>query len=90
MEWVCHLDHKAHLPIFLNYRMIFLNMFMQALDFQDPEVHHRHLSHLFGIYPGHTITLEKNADVCEAAANSLYKRGLKNINKLFKFYDRVV
>ena len=56
---------------------------MQALDFQDPEVHHRHLSHLFGLYPGHTITLEKNADVCEAAANSLYKRGLKNINKLF-------
>ncbi|KAG2582856.1 hypothetical protein PVAP13_6KG161900 [Panicum virgatum] len=46
-----------------------------ALDFQDPEVHHRHLSHLFGLYPGHTITLEKNADVCEAAANSLYKRG---------------
>ncbi|KAG2577887.1 hypothetical protein PVAP13_6NG267500 [Panicum virgatum] len=46
-----------------------------ALDFQDPEIHHRHLSHLFGLYPGHTITLEKNADVCEAAANSLYKRG---------------
>nr|CAB3457545.1 unnamed protein product [Digitaria exilis] len=46
-----------------------------ALDFQDPEVHHRHLSHLFGLFPGHTITLEKNSDVCEAVANTLYKRG---------------
>ncbi|CAN6299689.1 unnamed protein product [Urochloa humidicola] len=46
-----------------------------ALDFQDPEVQHRHLSHLFGLYPGHTITLEKNTDICEAVANSLYKRG---------------
>ncbi|XP_062200506.1 alpha-L-fucosidase 2-like [Phragmites australis] len=46
-----------------------------ALDFQDPEVRHRHLSHLFGLYPGHTITMEKSPDVCEAVANSLYKRG---------------
>ncbi|KQK16351.1 hypothetical protein BRADI_1g28366v3 [Brachypodium distachyon] len=49
-----------------------------AQDFEDPEVHHRHLSHLFGLYPGHTITMQKNPGICEAVANSLYKRGLHN------------
>ncbi|KAH7652440.1 Alpha-L-fucosidase protein [Dioscorea alata] len=46
-----------------------------ARDFEDPEVHHRHVSHLFGLFPGHTITLEKNPDLCKAIDNSLYKRG---------------
>ncbi|CAN0927061.1 Alpha-L-fucosidase 2 [Linum grandiflorum] len=46
-----------------------------ALDFQDPEIHHRHLSHLFGVFPGHTITLQKTPDLCKAAANTLIKRG---------------
>lgn len=46
-----------------------------AQDFQDPEVHHRHVSHLFGLYPGHTMSLEKTPDLCKAVANSLYKRG---------------
>ncbi|KAG9440299.1 hypothetical protein H6P81_020464 [Aristolochia fimbriata] len=46
-----------------------------AEDFEDPEVHHRHISHLFGLFPGHTISLEKTPDLCKAASNSLYKRG---------------
>ncbi|KAL3515334.1 hypothetical protein ACH5RR_022236 [Cinchona calisaya] len=46
-----------------------------ARDFKDPAVHHRHLSHLFGLFPGHTITLEKTPDLCRAAENTLYKRG---------------
>ncbi|XP_047316634.1 alpha-L-fucosidase 2-like [Impatiens glandulifera] len=46
-----------------------------ALDFQDPEVHHRHVSHLFGLFPGHTITPEKNPDLCKAADYTLFKRG---------------
>ncbi|XP_047323453.1 alpha-L-fucosidase 2-like [Impatiens glandulifera] len=46
-----------------------------ALDFEDPDVHHRHVSHLFGLFPGHTITPEKNPDLCKAAENTLYKRG---------------
>uniref|UniRef100_J3N1V5 Glycosyl hydrolase family 95 N-terminal domain-containing protein n=2 Tax=Oryza brachyantha TaxID=4533 RepID=J3N1V5_ORYBR len=46
-----------------------------AQEFQDPEVHHRHVSHLFGLYPGHTMSLEKTPDLCKAVANSLYKRG---------------
>eukprot|EP01018_Ginkgo_biloba_P015598 Gb_36169 [translate_table: standard] len=46
-----------------------------AQDFQDPEVQHRHMSHLFGLYPGHSITLETTPDLCKAAINSLLKRG---------------
>lgn len=44
-------------------------------DFQDPEVQHRHMSHLFGLYPGHTITKEATPELCKAATNSLLKRG---------------
>ncbi|XP_030943780.1 alpha-L-fucosidase 2-like [Quercus lobata] len=46
-----------------------------AQDFKDPDVHHRHLSHLYGLFPGHTITVEKTPDLCKAAEASLSKRG---------------
>ncbi|XP_039047343.1 alpha-L-fucosidase 2-like isoform X2 [Hibiscus syriacus] len=46
-----------------------------ALDFQDPDVHHRHVSHLFGLFPGHKITAEKTPDLCKAADYTLIKRG---------------
>ncbi|CAN1141342.1 Alpha-L-fucosidase 2 [Linum perenne] len=46
-----------------------------AEDFEDPEIQHRHLSPLFGLFPGHTITIEKNSDLCKAAEETLYKRG---------------
>ncbi|KAK1322857.1 Alpha-L-fucosidase 2 [Acorus calamus] len=46
-----------------------------AKDFEDPDVHHRHLSHLFGLFPGHSITIEKTPELCKAADYSLYKRG---------------
>ncbi|XP_057951484.1 alpha-L-fucosidase 2-like [Malania oleifera] len=46
-----------------------------AQDFEDPDVHHRHLSHLFGLFPGHSITIEKTPDLCKAAEYTLHKRG---------------
>ncbi|KAB2602816.1 alpha-L-fucosidase 2 [Pyrus ussuriensis x Pyrus communis] len=46
-----------------------------AQDFEDPEVHHRHVSHLFGLYPGHTISVEKTPDLCKAVDYTLFKRG---------------
>lgn len=49
-------------------------------DFKDPEVHHRHLSHLFGLFPGHTITFEQTPALFEAAEKSLYKRGSHKLN----------
>ncbi|XP_056160903.1 alpha-L-fucosidase 2 isoform X2 [Syzygium oleosum] len=46
-----------------------------AEDFEDPDVHHRHVSHLFGLFPGHTISVEETPDLCRAADYTLYKRG---------------
>ncbi|KAH1190819.1 Alpha-L-fucosidase 2 [Glycine max] len=46
-----------------------------AEDFVDPDVHHRHVSHLFGLFPGHTISVEKTPDLCKAVEVSLIKRG---------------
>ncbi|XP_022922821.1 alpha-L-fucosidase 2-like [Cucurbita moschata] len=46
-----------------------------AIDFEDQEVHHRHVSHLFGLYPGHTISVERTPNISEAANNTLHKRG---------------
>jgi alpha-L-fucosidase 2 len=59
---------------------LILVFYVQAQDFQDPEVHHRHVSHLFGLYPGHTMSLEQTPDLCKAVANSLYKRGTCFLN----------
>ncbi|KAJ7298371.1 hypothetical protein O6H91_Y001400 [Diphasiastrum complanatum] len=46
-----------------------------AREFSDPDVHHRHMSHLFGLYPGHSLTLQETPDICQAAARSIIKRG---------------
>ncbi|MEO5583696.1 MAG: glycoside hydrolase family 95 protein [Saprospiraceae bacterium] len=42
-------------------------------DWNDNEITHRHLSHLFGIYPGSSITPDK-PELFEAAKNSLLRR----------------
>lgn len=41
-----------------------------------PEVEpgHRHISHLYGLYPGHTITVEKTPELAEACKKTLKKR----------------
>lgn len=46
-----------------------------AQYFEDPDVHHRHMSHLFSLYPGHKITLETTPSLCKASSYSIYKRG---------------
>jgi alpha-L-fucosidase 2 len=43
-------------------------------DFEETEPGHRHLSHLFGLYPGDQITQEQTPDLLEAARNSLERR----------------
>lgn len=48
-------------------------------------MHHRHVSHLFGLYPGHTITVEKTPDLCKAVDYTLYKRGLHLISVLVDY-----
>lgn len=44
-------------------------------EFKDPEDTHRHMSHLFGLYPGHSITPQSNPELCNAATKSILKRG---------------
>ena len=41
-----------------------------------PEVEpgHRHISHLYGLFPGHTITVEKTPQLAEACKKTLEKR----------------
>ncbi|MGC9520830.1 MAG: glycoside hydrolase family 95 protein [Anaerolineae bacterium] len=44
-------------------------------DWDDPDDHHRHVSHLFGVYPGHQITPETAPALLCAAQRSLELRG---------------
>lgn len=44
-------------------------------DFEDEDVHHRHVSHLVGIYPGRLITEQSAPNLFEAAKTSLEIRG---------------
>ncbi|RXZ82893.1 glycoside hydrolase family 95 protein [Paenibacillaceae bacterium] len=44
-------------------------------DFDDEDVHHRHVSHLFGVYPGRQITKRDTPELFEAAQRSLERRG---------------
>ncbi len=44
-------------------------------DWDNPEDKHRHISHLWGLYPGNEISPYRNPELFEAARNSLVYRG---------------
>lgn len=44
-------------------------------EYEEPEPTHRHVSHLWGLYPGDEITLEKTPDLADASRKTLEKRG---------------
>lgn len=44
-------------------------------DYEDEDVHHRHVSHLFGVYPGRQLTPEATPELFAAAKKSLERRG---------------
>ena len=44
-------------------------------DVDDPENKHRHISHLFALYPGKQISIDKTPELAEAAKVSLNARG---------------
>lgn len=48
----------------------------RGFDTMDVQLHHRHFSHLMGLYPGHYITRER-PELMEAAKVSLLDRGEK-------------
>lgn len=46
-----------------------------AQDFKEQDPQHRHQSHLYGLYPGHHISLAETPDLAKAAAKSLEIKG---------------
>ncbi|HEV8286461.1 MAG TPA: glycoside hydrolase family 95 protein [Chitinophagaceae bacterium] len=44
-------------------------------DWDDPNDKHRHISHLFGLYPGSQISLQTTPELAAAAKQSLFQRG---------------
>ncbi|MFB9579538.1 glycoside hydrolase N-terminal domain-containing protein [Streptomyces yanii] len=44
-------------------------------DWDNPADQHRHVSHLFGLYPGHQISRDETPELAKAAAVSLRARG---------------
>ncbi|GHU79340.1 hypothetical protein FACS1894145_3270 [Bacteroidia bacterium] len=46
-----------------------------AEDYKEVEPHHRHTSHLFGLYPGNQITVVGTPALAEAARKTLIARG---------------
>lgn len=44
-------------------------------DMDDPEDHHRHVNHLFGLHPGHTLSPLTTPELAEAAKVTLNHRG---------------
>ncbi|MDE6636615.1 MAG: glycoside hydrolase family 95 protein, partial [Muribaculaceae bacterium] len=46
-----------------------------AQDFKEQDPQHRHQSHLYGLYPGHHISLSKTPELAKAAAKTLEIKG---------------
>ncbi|MCR2804841.1 glycosyl hydrolase family 95 catalytic domain-containing protein [Paenibacillus soyae] len=46
-----------------------------AADFDDEDVHHRHVSHLYGLYPGCEINDMETPELVQAVRRSLERRG---------------
>lgn len=44
-------------------------------DWDDPNDKHRHISHLFGLFPGNEITLNRTPELAAAAKETLIERG---------------
>lgn len=46
-----------------------------AEDYKETDIHHRHTSHLFGLYPGNQITVWGTPELAAAAKKTLESRG---------------
>lgn len=44
-------------------------------EYEEPLPYHRHVSHLWGVFPGNEITLDKTPELAKAALKSLKARG---------------
>jgi len=48
-------------------------------DRDDPNDHHRHVSHMFAVYPGRQISRSRTPELAQAAAVSLQARGMGTV-----------
>lgn len=44
-------------------------------DYEETDMHHRHVSHLFGLYPSNQISVTETPELAEAARKTLERRG---------------
>ena len=44
-------------------------------DYEEVDIHHRHVSHLYGLYPGNQFSPESTPDLAEACRVTLNRRG---------------
>lgn len=44
-------------------------------DYEESEIHHRHVSQLYGLHPGNELTYEKTPELMQAAKVTLTRRG---------------
>jgi len=44
-------------------------------DYDEVEIHHRHVSQLYGLHPGNELTYDKTPELMEAAKTTLNRRG---------------
>lgn len=44
-------------------------------DYEEADVHHRHVSQLFGLFPGNELTYDKTPELMQAAKTTLERRG---------------
>jgi alpha-L-fucosidase 2 len=67
---------KKLLPAIAPYRIGRFGQLQEWMaDIDDPDNKHRHVSHLWGVYPGNEINWKDNPDLLEAAKTSLIARG---------------
>jgi alpha-L-fucosidase 2 len=52
-----------------------LQEWLDDWDMQAPELHHRHVSHLFGLFPGHDVDVRRTPALAAAVKRSLEVRG---------------
>jgi len=52
-----------------------LQEWLEDWDMQAPDIHHRHVSHLYGLFPGHDISLRGTPEFAAAVKKSLQIRG---------------
>ncbi|MFB9277569.1 glycosyl hydrolase family 95 catalytic domain-containing protein [Cohnella cellulosilytica] len=46
-----------------------------SVDFEEHDVHHRHIAHMYGVYPGRQLTRRETPELFAAARRALERRG---------------